>query len=71
MNRQSQSQGGQSQSQSQSQAASGTDRDRHLPGQTRREPAAEPSRRDADFDEDVEYGWGPERQTPDEPYNTH
>ena len=70
MPQQSQSQFGQSQNQSQSQAAPGADRDRNLPGEAPRKSADEPSRRDADLDEDVERGRGPERQIPDEPYTT-
>jgi hypothetical protein len=70
MTQQFQTQYGQSQSQTQSQTGPREDRDRNLPGETRRPPAGEQSRGRADAEEDIERGPGPERQKPDEPYTT-
>lgn len=56
-----------SQSQEPSQAPHSDD-DRNLPGEPRRERGDEQSRGEADPDQDVERGPGPERQTADEPH---
>jgi hypothetical protein len=66
-NRRSQSQ---SQSQTLSQAPPRSDNDQNLPGETRRERSDEQARGEADPDQDVERGPGPERQIPDEPYTS-
>jgi hypothetical protein len=79
MARQSQTQNGQHQEQfqsgpqdPQSQPGLRSIPDRNLPGEPRREghPEDDQSRDRGDFDEDVERGRGPERQTRDEPYTT-